>query len=266
MSADAGTPAVSANADLDFFDCNAFLGGAEKGTWKPARGRAEILAVMDAEGIGRALVWHVGQQDWSAPGGNGLLAAEVREEPRLWGCWTVLPPHTGEVPTGDALFTAMREARVRALRIFPGTHRYVPGRTALGGVLDAASRRRIPLFLSLLRSGMDWACVDGFLAEFPDLLCVLCDVGIWGVDRFLRPLLARFPGVRAETSLLALHDGVLDRLVQDFGARRFLFGSGFPDRLPASAMLPLIHADMSGEDRRRIAGGNLSGMIGEAEP
>jgi hypothetical protein len=54
--------------------------------------------------------------------------------------------------------------------------------------------------------------------------------------------------------------------VRGFGAGRFLFGTGFPDRLPASAMLPLIHADMADEDRRRIASENLSKLIGEAEP
>jgi hypothetical protein len=186
--------------DLSFFDCNAFIGAAQKGTWSPARGRAEILAAMDGAGIDRALIWHVGQQDWSIAQGNDLLSAEIAGESRLWGCWTVLPPHTDEIPAERELFARMKAERIRAVRIFPSDHRYVPGRTALGFLLDVLVKRRVPLLVSLERGGMDYGAVDRLLCEFPRLLCVLCDVGIWGVDRYIRPLLARFPGVHIETS------------------------------------------------------------------
>jgi len=247
--------------DLAFFDCNVFMGGAQTGTWNPAWTREDMLRAMDEAGTEKALVWHVGQQDWCVPEGNALASAAVRGQERLWGCWTVLPPQTGEVPAGEELFSRMKADGIRALRIFPGDHRYIPGRTALGSVLDRLVERRIPLLVSIIRGGMDWAAVDALLRDFPGLLCVLCDVGVWGVDRCLRPLLERFPGVRAETSLLALHDGVLDSLVRAYGPDRLLFGTGFPDRLPAAAMLPLLHADMGEEEKRRIASGNLAGLM-----
>jgi hypothetical protein len=248
--------------DITFFDCNAFIGGAQTGTWKPAWTGPEMLRAMDEAGISKSLVWHVGQQDWCIQEANTLLSDNVRGAERLWGCWTVLPPQTGETPAGDELFRRMKADGIRSLRIFPGDHNYVPGRTALGGVLDGLVERRIPLLISLLRSGMNYAAVDRLLLDFPGLVCVLCDVGVWGVDRYIRPLLERFPEVRAETSLLALHDGVLDSLVRKYGAGRFLFGTGFPDRLPASAMLPLLHADMGAEEKRWIASGNLTELMG----
>jgi len=249
--------------DLSFFDCNTFIGSAEKGTWKPARDRAGMLAAMDDAGIDKALVWHVGQQDWSIPEGNTLLSKEIAGEQRLWGCWTLLPPQTGEIPAAPELFKRMKQERIRAVRIFPSHHRFVPGRTALGSLLDGLIKRRIPLLLSMERGAMEYAVVDALLAEFPRLGCVLCDVGIWGVDRFIRPLLEEFPGVRVETSYLALHDGVLSSLVKAYGAGRFLFGTGFPDRLAASAMLPLLHAEISDQDKTLIAGANLERIIGE---
>ncbi len=251
--------------DLEFFDCNAFIGSAQTGTWKPAADRSGILAAMDEAGIDKALIWHVGQQDWSIPEGNDLASAAVGDERRLWGCWTILPPHTGELPQAPELFARMKSERIRALRIFPNDHRYVPGRTALGSLLDEAVKRRLPLFLSVERGGTDYPVIDRLLGEFPRLRCVLCDVGIWGVDRFIRPLLERFPGVRVETSYLALHDGVLEELVRRYGARRLLFGTGFPARLPASAMLPLLHAPIDEEDKRMIAAGNLEGLLAEVK-
>jgi predicted TIM-barrel fold metal-dependent hydrolase len=148
------------------------------------------------------------------------------------------------------------------VRIFPNDHRFVAGRTALGAVLDGLAKRRVPLLISVERGGADYAMVDRLLAEFPRLPCVLCDVGIWGVDRFTRPLLERFPEMRVETSYVALHDGVLESLVRRFGAARFLFGTGFPDRLPASAMLPLAHAPINDDDKQLIASGNLERLLG----
>jgi predicted TIM-barrel fold metal-dependent hydrolase len=251
--------------DLEFFDCNAFIGSAQKGTWKPARGRTEILAAMDDAGIEKALIWHVAQQDCSIAEGNDLVSEAVGGERRLWGCWTILPPQTGEIPDAPRLFARMRDERIRAVRIFPNDHRYVPGRTALGSLLEGVIKHRVPVFVSVERGATDYPVIDRLLGEFPRLSCVLCDVGIWGVDRFVRPLLERFPGVRVETSYLALHDGVLESLVGRYGARRFLFGTGFPDRLPASAMLPLAHAPISDGDRRLIAAANLEGLLAEVK-
>ena len=251
--------------DLGFFDGNAFIGSGQRGTWRPAPDRDAMLAAMDDAGIERALVWHVGQQDWSVADGNDLASAAAAGAERLWGCWTLLPPQTGELPPVGKLFDRMRRERIRAVRLFPGDHRYVAGRTALGTLLDALARRRVPVFLSLERGGFDYPAVDRLLAEFPRLSVVLCDVGVWGVDRFLRPLLDRFPLLRAETSCLALHDAVLEPLVHRHGAGRFLFGSGFPERLPASAMLPLVHAELSDDEKRLIASGNLERLIGEVK-
>ncbi len=250
---------------MTYFDCNAFIGSAQKGTWNAATGRAGILAAMDDAGIARALIWHVAQQDWSVAEGNALLSEAVGAEERLWGCWTILPPHTGEIPDGKELFRRMRAERIRAVRIFPTDHRFVAGRTALGSVLDGCIDRRVPLFVSIERGATDYAVVDRLLGEFPRLRCVLCDVGIWGVDRYLRPLLARHAGVRVETSYLALHDGVLESLVRAYGAERFLFGTGFPDRLPASAMLTLRHAEITDAEKRSIAGANLESLVAEVK-
>lgn len=251
--------------DLVYFDCNARLGTAQKGTWKPAGDRAAMIAAMDEAGIERALVWHAAQQDWSIPEGNALASAAVGGEERLWGCWTLLPPQTGEIPSGAELFARMKRERIRAVRIFPGDHRFVVGRTALGSTLDGLARRRVPLFLSLEQRGIDYALADRLLAEFPDLPCVLCDLGGWGVDRFTRPLLERFPNAFLETSFLALHDGALDELVRAYGAGRLVFGTGFPVRHPASAMLPLRHADIGDEDKRAIASGNLERLLGRVK-
>jgi hypothetical protein len=252
--------------DLAFFDINAAFGASQVGTFRPAADRAGLLTAMDEAGIAEALAWHIGQQEWSAPEANARLADLVADEPRLHGCWAILPPGTGELPEPVTFFAGMRERRISALRAFPGDHHWILCHESLGALLAGIVERRIPLLLSLRRGGVTWPIVYEFLREAPKLVCVLCDLGDWGCDRFYRPLLDRCPGVHVETSVLALHDAVIEDVVRAHGAERLVFGTGFPDRLPASAMLPLARADISDSAKQAIASGNARRLLAEAKP
>ncbi len=252
--------------DLEFFDFNAAFGASQVGTFRPAVDRAGLLTAMDEAGIAEALAWHIGQQEWSAPEANTLLADMVGGEPRLRGCWTILPPVTHELPEPDPFFAGMRERRIGALRAFPGDHHWILCRESLGALLEGIVERRIPLLLSLRRGGITWPIVYEFLREAPKLVCVLCDLGEWGCDRYYRPLLERYPGVHVETSFLALHDAIIEDVVRAHGSDRLVFGTGFPDRSPASAMLPLVHADIPDSAKQAIASGNARRLLAEAKP
>jgi predicted TIM-barrel fold metal-dependent hydrolase len=216
---------------------------------------------MDELDIEKALVWHISQYEYSPQEGNKLLSSLISGQDRLFGCWTILPPQTGEITQGEAFFKSMKEERIFALRVFPEEHRFFLNRVVFGKFLDEIVHRKIPLLLSLTRRGIDWPEIYDLLAEFPDLVCVLCDTSIWGTDRYFRPLLEKYNNVYIETSFLSLGDGVLEKLVCDYGAKRFLFGSAFPERIPEAAMLQLIHADIADSDKREIASKNLERLL-----
>jgi len=220
-----------------------------------------LLAEMDRAGIARALVWHIAQHDASPQAGNRLLADAIRPHERLIGCWTVLPNQAHEFPPPDELFALMRQARVAALRIFPTAHRFPANAVSLSDLLAAMVARRVPLFLSL-RRGANWGLVYALLAEFPDLVCVVCDHGCWGEDRAFRPLLGRYPHVYVDTAQYLL-DGGIESLVADYGAERLLFGSGFPESYHGGMMLALRHARIADEAKQAIAAGNLERILAE---
>jgi predicted TIM-barrel fold metal-dependent hydrolase len=131
----------------------------------------------------------------------------------------------------------------------------------MGAWLEPMVAWRIPLFLSVAR-GADWRDVYGILAEFPDLVCVICDHGCWGMDRLFRPLLERYPHVYIDTAQYFL-DGGLEALVADYGARRILFSSGFPESYFGGMMMALKHARIPDEAKAAIAGGNLERILAE---
>lgn len=246
---------------MRFFDCNVFWGLPTKHSPSTVPTVDMLLSEMDRAGVGKALVWHIAQHDASPQIGNGLLAQGIQAHSRLVGCWTLLPNQGHEFPTMPIFFEEMRHARVGALRIFPSSHRYLANAVSMGDWLEQIVERRVPLFVSV-RRGMEWRDVYSLLAEFPDLVCVICDHGSWGMDRLFRPLLERYAHVYVDTSQYLL-DGGLEAIVTDYGATRLLFGSGFPESYFGGMMLALQHARIPDEAKVAIAGGNLERILGE---
>lgn len=259
MSEDSG-----GDMNITFFDINLFMGRQIKGTYRPVTSAEQLVEVMDEKGIDKALVWHIAQYDYSVPEGNKLLSETIAGKERLYGCWTILPPQTGEIAGTKTFFKIMKKERIFGLRVFPDEHRFLLNRVVFGKFMDEMVRRKIPLLVSLAR-GMGWPGVYSLLAEFPDLVCVICDTGIWGTDRYFRPLLEHYNNVYIETSLILIADRGLEKLVHDYSSKRFLFGTGFPERIPEAAMLQLIHADITDTDKREIASGNLERLISEID-
>lgn len=244
---------------MEFFDVNAFIGRPMLRQHGPAATVDEYFAVVAPLGVTRAVLWHVVQRDVGPDPGNALMSKAIAGDARVRGCWAVLPPQTDRAVM-DNLFARMQADNIAALRLFPDMHRYVPDRITLGAVLDEATARNVPVFLSL-RFGFDWAGVHRFLTEFPDLPCVLCDVGVWGQDRNSWPVLERFPKTWLDTSMVCLEAGGLEAAVRAYGAERLLFGTGFPYHSPHAAVLDLLHADISEAERAAIAAGNLEKLL-----
>ena len=256
---------------MEFFDANCYFGRSLKAGDSPATCPEldDLVAQLDRAGIARALVWHVAQLDASPQRGNQMLTEAIRGRPRLVGCWTLLPPVTGEMPV-DRLLQDMKAARVVALRAFPIRHRYILNGLTLGPLLGEMVRRRIPLVYSirLAAPAMDpylvWQGVHDLMAEFPELTLIITDHGSWGCDRYFRPLMDRYERVYADTALY-FTDGGIESLVERYprDGGRLVFGSGLPDRYPGGMMMAIRHAEIPDEAREAIAGGTLSRLVEE---
>lgn len=249
---------------MNFFDCNAFIGRpAHRDIYPPVAGAADLLAEMDFCGVERSLIWHIAQMEASAPTGNALLAESIKGQPRLQGCWAILPNQAREFPPFDVFLEQMRQAQVTALRTFPLNHHFTLNRLSLASWLEPAEAHRIPVFISV-RWGASWDMVYTLLAECPDLVCVICDHGCWGEDRHFRPLIERYPNVYIDTALYML-DGGIEAFVADYGPERMLFGSGFPTGYLGGMMLAIQHAQISTAAREAIAGKNLERILAEVQ-
>ena len=244
---------------LEFFDCNCYVGLPTNPPPRPVRTAGELLKEMDRAGVAKALVWHAVQRDASVQEGNRLIAEAIRgQEKRLCGCWSILPTQTGELPAPDRLFGMMKEHNIRALRAFPSSHNYLLRKESVGKILAPMCRRKVPLVLA----GVDWPTIYALMADFPKLTCIVCETGLWGPDRWFRPLVEKHRGFHVEISQYFLAGGIAD-FVEWRGARQMVFGSSFPDQDYGGMMLTLRHAEIGEKDRQAIAGGNVERILAE---
>jgi len=248
--------------ELELFDANVWFGRPPQAPLcTPPATAAALTAELAGHGVRRAIAWHTRQKDDSPVTGNALLTDEIAGHDSLLGCWALLPPLTAELDVAD-LFNAMKIARVAAFRLFPDKHRYLLRRVVFGALLDAIAERRVPVMLSLAY-GCTWDGIYDLLTDYPNLTCILCDVGAWSADRYTYPLLDAYPRVFIETSMLALEDGGVEAAAARFGPERLLFGSGYPARYPEAAALQLAHAEIDSAGRALVAHGNLERILAE---
>ncbi len=246
---------------IPFFDANVFIGRPVTGAERPLATADDLLTEMDRHHIGRALVWHIAQFDVTPTVGNRLLTEQIAPHERLVGCWTLLPECLPELPPADALADGMAAARVRALRVFPESHRYLLRTEVFGSTFEMMIEHRVPLIVSLAR-GTTWPMLYDLLRELPELTVVVADYDCWGADRWFRPLLERYERVYIDLADYLL-DGGIEALVRDVGAARLLYGSGLPIQYPGGMMMAVKHAEIAPADKRAIASGNLERLIAE---
>lgn len=240
---------------MQIIDCNVVVGNSIVPGTQTVASPAELLRAADCAGIDKAMVWHIAQHDMFPENGNKLICDFVEGQDRLIPCWTGLPSITAENDP-DTLFSRMKSAGVFALRLFPDHHRYLLNGVTLGDMAQELFTRKIPVILSL-ENGASWPDIFQLLKDLPNLTCILMDIGVWGQDRHTWPLLEAYPNVYIETSLLSLEAGGLECGVKKFGAKRFIFGSGYPGKYMEAPLLDLLHCDIPDSDRELIAAGNF---------
>jgi len=247
--------------ELQFFDGCAMIG------WRAARHPETIwhpddfLRDYEYYGINAALVHHAVAVQYHQDYGNRRLLEEIAGRPRLMPEWVLLPHHTHEIAPPDELIPEMLELGVRAARLYPKTHGFPTSDDICGPLLEALQERHIPLFVDVTE--LDVAAAAQLCERYPELPVVLCAVA-WGVDRALEPALDRAPNLHIETHSFQGHRAY-ERVVNQVGAERLIFGTGLPDCSPGAAMMMCHYEDISDEDRREIAGGNLLRLLGEVK-
>ncbi len=247
-----------------FYDANLSYGlesNEDARPLRPCRTIGELRAALDRAGIAGGLVRTVAADLEGVVTGNRMLAHDLKTVQGLYGMYTLLPSVTHEIPAPRELPDVLRRDRMPVLRVNPRVHRYLPKAGVLADYLGIAEEAGIPVMFDL-NCGIQLGEVWDIMERFPNLPAILGWNNVWPSDRNYGPFLAAFPKLKLELSNVMTDQG-LEWLVKEFGAERFLFASRFPEMYMGGGMLMLRCAEISDEDKEKIAGGNFLSMIRE---
>lgn len=131
-----------------------------------------------------------------------------------------------------------------------------------GRLLRALEERRLPAYC--LQRMVTIREVADLAGRHPALPVILAETD-YRCQRTLVPLLEAFHNVYLSIgSNYTVHRG-LEQLVARVGARRLLFGTGFPEVEPMMAVTCLMYAQVSDEEKALIGSGNARRLLAEVQ-
>ncbi|HBN83164.1 MAG TPA: hypothetical protein DDZ89_04915, partial [Clostridiales bacterium] len=218
----------------------------------------DVLSVMEQCAVSAALVYSGWSKDYAPRYGNERLMKELQKNDRLYGCYTILPNLYGDFFDPDEMVRDIKEKGFVATKMFPGSHKFTPDERTMGYYYSALEKENIPLLVDSSEIGFSYA--EHILERHPDLKLLLLGVG-WGEERKIFPLLREYQNLYLDFSLLQTNY-VIERMLQNYGADRFVFGSGMPKMSLGAARSLIDYAQISQGDKQKIAGGNLARLCG----
>jgi len=196
--------------------------------------------------------------------GNGVLAREAAAQPN-WipaGCLT-----PDGAPDAHSLAATMSAALAGGMKVgwmSPREHMFSPRPWCCGKLYALCSEARLPLLVEYPQLTLDE--VHEIMTEYPQLRLLLLRVPRLGRHRTLYALLERHPGVRlCLSSAYSVHEGIPD-LVDQFGAERWVWGSGYPEAEGGASVALLTYAPIAESARAAIAHGNIERLLAEVKP
>ncbi|MDZ7310953.1 MAG: amidohydrolase family protein [candidate division KSB1 bacterium] len=228
-----------------------------------------LLEEMEWCGIHGALIAHWVAKEYDPMYGNRKLLHELKKSPRLYGVWTVMPSHTGEMPPPKDIVKEMQDNGIRAAKMYPRTHHYFFNEDTCGELLSELEKHEI---LLLLEGGHMYgpdilepsnqvllAELDAMLTRHPNLP-VLLQGSRWDATRYLHTLMTQHKNLYLEFSANQ-SNRAMEVYAGWFGAQRLLFGTGALDKSPGAAKAFVDYCTLTEEEKADIAGRNLGRLL-----
>ncbi|MGH9591405.1 MAG: amidohydrolase family protein [Terracidiphilus sp.] len=235
-------------ADWDLFDVNMRLGSSGI-HGELALDAGGLLREMDRFWIRRGLAAHWECEEYDVLLGNEALEREIGS--RMMPAWGVLP---------EAPFLEILAARKpAAVRLTPARQQsnFSLAPWCAGDLFDYLQQHAVVTLIASADIG--WNDIATLLENFPRLPLVVLETG-YRADRYLFPLLERFPTLHFDSSTYLAHRQ-LEAFVESHGHDRILFGTRLPLYTPAASLNVLASSRISDTERLAIAGGNLRRLI-----
>ena len=244
---------------IEFIDCNCMIGPRAAPAQFGSKSTQDVKRILIESGIDKALAYHSRSIEYHPIEGNVALMNDVAGQDFFIPVWVVIPGYTGEFPGGEKLRAALKENNAAAIKVHPEQLGHSMSTWSMGDIYNSAQELKLPILIQA--SHITWDMLNEVLNNFPKLNIILTSAG-YRMGRYIYPLMAQHENLYLEISMYKNHLG-LEHLCEAFGARRILYGSGMPEFLPGCAKAMVLKADITREEKKEIAKGNILRLIGE---
>jgi predicted TIM-barrel fold metal-dependent hydrolase len=248
---------------LMVIDCNGLFGAwgiRTKGIKDPAR----YVASMDEHGVDKTVIVSLDAMcDYTVRGNSETMAACEAYPDRLLGLCVVNP--WTDMTDSMAELNRCAEAGMLGLRLSPA-HKYSYSQTDLtDDLMDRVRGLGWPVWLSLTvvpstpHGVQPPQAAAALAAKHPDIPFIITGVG-YGTRIDTVRAMRDLPNTYIEISHLHTPFG-LERMAEDIGVDRILLGTAFAIFYHAIPFAKISHSDLSEEDRAKVLGGNIAGLL-----
>jgi len=246
-----------------YFDSNVCVGKRGLKDYREIWRSEDILDAMDHAGISGALVFAGWSKDYAPDYGNQRLIEEIEKSGnRFYGCYTIVPGYTGCFKKPDEIIPDLKAKNMVAAKMFPKTHCYSTDEITMGEYYSALENAEVPLLVD--SSEITWPALGDVLKNHPKLNVIVLGV-YWSDTHNAFAYMRKFTNLYVDLSNMQ-SNYVIEKLVENFGAERIVYGSGLPKMSPGAARAFIDYAQISDDAKKLIAGGNLARLCGVELP
>ena len=260
--------------ELHFFDANCVVGRHLKLQAGGLHSAGQLLDEMNHYGIAEALVLDCLSRENHPDDGNQRILETAGASPRLHPAWSALPAYgADEQAEPESFLNDMRQRRVGALFLFPRQYGFSLADWCVDAFLEPLAAARVPVFINYNEIGpnspggwddTDWEAVVGLCRRWPQLPVIVSEHRIRRAQRLIYRALDACDNLHLELSGYWLHRGI-EYLAEHWGAERLVFGSNWPAFGQHVTLATLTTAQISDDDKQKIAGDNLRRLISWSE-
>ncbi|MBW7887866.1 MAG: amidohydrolase family protein [Bacteroidetes bacterium] len=241
----------------DFFDCNCILGKRSDRREGEPWSVDSLLKDMSYYNIKKALVTYAPSKDYDAIFGNHQLITQISAYKNLLPVWTIVPPHTPEMPLPKKFFEDSEKHGIVAFTAFPILQNFSLNNWSCGELLKEIQKSHKPLLLPF--SQTNWEEIHNLCSQYPNLSIIVHTVNYRQL-RFLLPLWKIHSNLYVDTSWFSILD-IIPFLEENNLIKHLLFGSNYPSYTPGASITLVTYANTSDQIKRSIACDNLQNII-----
>jgi len=222
----------------------------------------ELIELMDKFGIDKAAICSLNSILYDhAEGNEEVFQATKRYPNRLVGIATLYPHYQGSL---SEFKKCIYKYGMKGLELLPHYHNYELNDGTIDPFIEEAIKIKVPVLIPLSLS-MNWnfprvkvSAISKLIDTYPEATYVIGKFS-YEIEEVLR-IMKKHDNVLVETSGLELMNGI-ERLAEEIGADRILFGSGMPIQEVGPALAKIREAEINEEEKELILEGNATKLF-----